>query len=246
MITNYKELPLGIYLDIMALPKDGTDIDYQVRVVAILNSMTEDEVLDLPLEKYASLAAAADFLTAPVLSDDGRHVHDGTRLPATYTLGGTELVVTKSMKEMVVAQYVDFQTFGKDLTAIPALLSCLLIPKGKTYNEGYDPADVQRLVRDYLPTSDAYAIAAFFLRTFAVSIRSTLTSSLRWLKAKKRKTPLEKETIRETEALLRSVRGGAGLRTLTRSLKQPARVGAPSGTSPSPSSSTSSPTGTTK
>lgn len=246
MITSYKELPLGLYLDILALPKDGDELGYQVRVVAILNGMTEDEVLDLPLEKYAALAAAADFLTAPVLSDDGRHVHDGKRLPETYTLGGEVLALTKSTKEMVVAQYVDFQTFGKDLTAIPALLSCLLIPKGKTYNEGYDPADVQRLVRDFLPTSDAYAIAAFFLRTFAVSIRGTLTSSLRRLKAKRKPTPLEKETIRETEALLRSLRGGAGLRTLTRSLRQPARAGTPSGTNPSPSSSTSSPTGTTR
>ena len=245
MITSYKELPLGLYLDILALPKDGPELDYQVRVVAILNGMTEDEVLDLPLEKYKELAAAADFLTAPVLSDDGRHVHDGKRLPDAFTLGGEVLVLTRSTKEMVVAQYVDFQTFGRDLAAIPSLLSCLLIPKGKTYNEGYDPAEVQRLIREYLPTSDAYAIAAFFLRTFAVSIRGTLTSSLRRLKAKRKPTQKEKATIQETEALLRSLRGGAGLRTLTRSLRSPARAGAPSGTSPSPSSSTSSPTGMT-
>lgn len=246
MITNYETLPLGTYLDILDIPKMESEVDYQVAVVAKLAGMTEDQVLDLPLEKYKALAAASRFLTAPVLSKDGRTPFDGKRCPDSFTLGGTVLMLTKSPKDMVVAQYVDFQNFAKAEGAMPALLSCLLIPNGKTYNEGYDIAEVQRLIRENLPTSDAYAISAFFLRKFALFIRGTLTSSRLDLMKKRKRTEKENRVLQETTALLRSLKGGDGLRTLMRSLNSPAAAGTMSGASALSSSSTSSPTGTTR
>lgn len=230
MITDYKHLPVGKYLDIIAIPKDTPQLDYQVRVVAILNDLTEDEVYDLPLPKYQELAAAADFLTAPVLKD-GRNPFDGKNVPTSYTLGDVRLRLTADPSKMTVAQYVDFQTFAK-LPApgnLPQVLSCILIPEGEEYNEGYDVADIHALIRDRFPVYDAFALSAFFLRKWLLSMRSTLTSSLYALRREKNKTPQEVELMARTASVIRSLKGGAGSQTWMQLAKLSASRGNTSG-----------------
>lgn len=226
MITDYKHLPVGKYLDIIAIPRDTEQLDYQVRVVAILNDMSDDDVLDLPLPRYKELAAAADFLTAPVLKD-GRNPFDGKNVPTSYTLGGQKMKLTVDPSKMTVAQYVDFQTFAKqDAPAnLPLVLSCILVPEGKQYNEGYDVAEVHALIRDTFPVYDAFALSAFFLRKWLHLMRVTLTSSLYDLQRKKNKTPKEMELMAKTASLIRSMKNGDGLPMWTQLAKQSASRG---------------------
>lgn len=231
MIDSYKTLPLGKYIDIMQIPRNLSEVDFNVKVVSILIDKPEDEVLDLPLPEFQKAVAAAQFLAAPVLGKDGRKPYDGKRVADTYILGGFKLKLTKEPAKMNVAQYVDFQTFAKGdvLESMPQLLSCVLIPEGKTYNEGYDVAEVHKAIRENLPTSDAYALSAFFLRNFLQSTRNILTSSLHQLRRKKNKTEKDKELIRKTEMTIVSLHGGAGLRTWMRLLNSPTIAGLTSG-----------------
>lgn len=231
MIDSYASLPLGKYIEIMQIPRDIPEVDFNVKVVSILVDKSEDEVLDLPLPEFQKAAAAAQFLTAPVLGKDGRKPYNGKRVADTYILGGFKLKLTKEPAKMNVAQYVDFQTFAKGdvLENMPQLLSCVLIPEGKTYNEGYDVAEVHKAIREELPTSDAYALSAFFLRTFLQSTRTILTSSLLQLRRKRNKTEKEKELIRKTEAAIVSLKNGDGLQTWMRLLNSPTRAGLTSG-----------------
>ena len=227
MIDSYEKLPIGKYLEIIALPSDLPEMEYNVRVVGILAGLDDDAVLDMPLPDFQAHVAAAHFLTAPVLDKDGRHPHNGKNVADTYTLGGMKLRLAMDVTKMNVAQYVDFQTFAKgdSVQNFPQLLSCVLIPDGKTYNEGYDVLVVQDAIRRNMPTTDAFALSAFFLRRWLRYIHNTLIYSLRDLKKKPNKTAKDLELIKKTKATIVSLHGGAGLQTWIRLLKQPAKAG---------------------
>lgn len=231
MITSYNDLPIGKYLDILALDKDAlSDVDYQVEVVCILNDLSTDEVLDLPLPQYKELADEAGFLTAPVLKN-GRTLFDGKRVAKTYTLAGLTLDVCLDAAKMTAAQYIDFQNYSRadGHKHLPELLSCVMIPRGCKYNEGYDITDVHRAIRENLSVADCYALSAFFLRAFVKSTVNTLYS-LHWeLMRKRNKTEAEKKVLKKIQNLIRSQKSGAGLQTLMQSLNSLAVPGPLSG-----------------
>lgn len=207
MIDNYNALPLGLYLKILDIPADLPEYDYKVRVVALLAGIEEDELLDQPLTKTMKMAAAAGFLTTPIPKGDGK------RLASCYKLGGLELIPTKDVRKWTTAQFVDFQTFAakKEAATLPELYSCVLVPKGCTYGNGYDIADVHKAVRDFLPVTAAMEISAFFLRRFLDYCSNILTSSLRSLR--RVKDPKTMEVKKKAQALLPLLKSGAGLLT---------------------------------
>ena len=168
MIDNYTNLPLGLYLDIDAvLQSDAEDIDKQVRIIALLDGTTPEAVLALPLKEYSAKAAATEFL---------RHDCPPISAPSRVISGDLVLIPTKDFTNITTAQYVDFQTFSKGGTAkLPELIAVLLVPEGRNYNDGYDVAQVVRVVRD-LPLPVALGLSAFFFGQLVQSIQASLTS----------------------------------------------------------------------
>lgn len=170
MIDNYRNLPVGKYLEICELAKDA-DIDpltQQVKTIAILTGMTEEEVLDLPIMEYKSLAAKTKFLEKEY---DGK-----LQVAKSYGLNGMELVPVKDISKINVAQYVDYQTFSQEGDKrIVETLSTLLIPKGKKYNEGYEITDVHNAIRENLSVADVLSLCAFFLTLWVKSIKDLQT-----------------------------------------------------------------------
>lgn len=198
MITNYDALPLGTYMRIdAALHTPAEDIDKQVEIVAILADMTTDEVLRLPLGDYASMAAQTAFLGKPCnpTEADGKPVE----------VAGLRLVPTSDFTKITTAQFVDFQTFSRDIPrTIPQLLSVFLVPEGKAYNEGYDVAEVQEAVKS-LPLPVAVGLSGFFFR----SLEKSLTDSLTFLGSSPRTKGKATEILAQAEAILRSVGAGS-------------------------------------
>lgn len=215
IIDSYARTPLGRYLDIIALPQPDDDrgADYIVSVLAILYGMTEDAVLDLPLPEFRRRAEAAHFLTQPLPRSDGK------RIAKAYRLGDLTLAPVTSAAKMTAAQYVDFQQLNSgDPQSLPAMLSCVLVPEGHRYGEGYDFADVRRAIADLLTVNEAEAISAFFLRRYLRSTLNTLTSfrlALRLLPRRK-KTKETRELAEKVKALTDLLRAGAGWQTWTR------------------------------
>mgnify|MGYP003446443845 FL=1 len=65
MITSYKELPLGKWEEIYKLKKNEEEENNelsQIKLLSILSDMTEDEILDLPLNEFKSLNNLSAFL----------------------------------------------------------------------------------------------------------------------------------------------------------------------------------------
>lgn len=198
MIDNYNTLTLGLYLDIDAvLQSDAEDIDKQVSIIALLDGTTPEAVLALPLKEYAAKAAATDFL---------RHDCPPISAPSRVISGDLVLIPTKDFTNITTAQYVDFQTFSKGGTAkLPELIAVLLIPEGRNYNDGYDVAEVVRVVRD-LPLPVALGLSAFFFGQLVQSIQASLTSLESAAKSlpKQRRVELERKA-EDLQGLLRGV-----------------------------------------
>lgn len=210
MIDNYNDLTVGKYQEIMVVLKGKVVDEYatNIQLVSILSDMSEDDVLNLGLSEYKVLNQKLSFLL----------VEPPKRMIANmYKIGGFELETMLDVRKMTVAQYVDYQTFVKDVDKyLIEMLSVFLIPKGMKYNEGYDIVEVQRAIRDNLSIVDALSLSAFFLLWSQSLIKATLTYLTKQMKKMKRtmKKPMEIQKMEEAIANLENV--GAGLPLLTK------------------------------
>ena len=212
IIDNYADLPVGLYLDLVKISRsDLPELDKQVRIIAGLTGYSEDEVLALPIETYKRYAEKTVFLQEPCTEG---------RVASSYKAGAFDLVPTSDLAKLTAAQYIDFQTLspGGEAKTVE-LLSVFLVPRGKKYNNGYDIVEVQKAIRDNLSVRDVITIAAFFFRSYATSIVSSLTSCKRMLRRMKNpamKADLKKQ-MDEAEAMLQrltdSLTDGDGSRT---------------------------------
>lgn len=170
IIDNYRNLPVGKWLEILELSKDENvdALEQQVKTIAILTGLTEDEVLDLPIMEYKSLASKTKFLE--------KEYEGKLQVAKSYGLNGMGLIPVKDFNKITTAQYVDYQTFSKegDMYLVQTL-STLLVPKGKKYNDGYDMDAVQQAIRDNLSVADVVSLYAFFLTKWVKSIKDSQT-----------------------------------------------------------------------
>lgn len=173
MIDSYNKLTLRKWGELAALDRRTfeDDLSRQVAVLAILSGKSERDILALPLPEYAALVPVADFLFD--IPQPSGIAAGGLR---TLRLGGWELVPTTDLRKLSTAQYVDFQTMLTGGAPIEELLSCFLVPRGRTYCEGYEVEDLHALLADRLTVPDALALKAFFLRKCESSMRDILTS----------------------------------------------------------------------
>ena len=199
MIDNYKSLTLGKYLDICQVCKDTSleELDRQVKILSILSDMSEDEILHLPIPKYKEMVAKSKFL-----EDVDKNEHKAARL---YIVGDWQLVPTMDYRKMETAQYVDFQTFAPMAeTHMAELLSCLLIPIGCRYNEGYDLLEVQQALKDKLSVTNALSLLAFFFFMFQGFMKDSLNSckqEIRRMTDNQKRTEME-EKVKQLMSLL--------------------------------------------
>ena len=174
IIDNYRNLPIGKYLEILELSQDENvdALEQQVKTISILTGMAEDEVLALPIMQYKELAGKTKFL------ENG---YDGKlQVAKSYGLAGLELIPVKDFAKITTAQYVDFQNLSKEGDKyLVETLSTLLIPKGKKYMDGYEIEDVRQAIRENLSVADVLSLSAFFLTKFVKSIKDFQTYSIR-------------------------------------------------------------------
>lgn len=219
---GYDVLPLGRYLDVLKAcgeMKDGEDMA-TVGILAALSGRTEDEVLDLPVGEFTELAARARYL-------EGRPPVGRPR--DRYGLGGFALVPTRDARKVTAAQYIDFQTFARGgVHNAPQVLSCMLVPEGMKYADGYDPVEVQKAIREHMSVADAFTLYAFFLRSLKRSIADILSSSAPAALAALPRGSRLKAALKTARAVL-SLRAGAGCRAWTRSRRRAGAAGRRSG-----------------
>ena len=206
IIDNYRDLPIGMYLDICEIDR-RTDIDElhkQVGIISLLSGMAEEDIYNLPIGDYKTLASKTRYLS---------HPYDGEVLTAkVYSLDEWVLQPVQDFRKITTAQYIDFQTFVKGGEQnIVEIISTMLVPKGKKYNQDYDVVELQKSLREHLSVADALSLFAFFFVQYNQLIKDSLTScreeAMKIPDKEVRRKTLRK--IQEQEDLLKS---GVGLR----------------------------------
>ena len=229
MITSYDTMPLGIYKQVCDIIKqDEESIEARnVRIIALLNGMAEEELLNMPLAELRQYSDTLDFLHAePKIGKPKKR----------YTIGQFVCEVQANPKRLTTAQYIDFKELSSvagDKTEV--LLSVFLVPHGHKYNDDYDIEEVQKAILEHLPVTEAQSILAFFLQRLHESTVNSMCCSLvlmgvarRRLKGEKKEEMTKKmEQMREAmlsyasgagltmSMLLPSVRGLLGLRSMS-------------------------------
>lgn len=208
MIKSWKELPIGKWLEIRNI-QDDPAIEGQytmtVAILSILSDIPEEELYDMKVNEFSALTGQMGFLLEPMTK---------VAVCDKYKIGGYELILVKDLKELTASQFIDYQTFIKDVGKyIVELLSIFLIPKGKKYCKDYDIVDVQKAIRDNLSIADAEAISAFFLLSFKLLYKSMQICLTKRLKKAKRKMKTEEATQIE-EAIANLEKSGAGFLSL--------------------------------
>lgn len=210
-ITSFATLPVGMWLDILAVNDDPArdDLDKQVATIALLYDLPERRVLALPISEYRELARQAEFL--------GVTPERIPRAAHSYTAGPFRLRPALDLRKITAAQYIDFQTFAPEgEKRLVELLSVALVPEGSAYNDGsYDLAAVQAAIRADITVEQGLSLTAFFLTRLAQLIRSTKISLSRL--ERREKSPEKAAAIRErltelqraTETLLRTAGAGS-------------------------------------
>lgn len=211
MIDNYNKLSIGKFMEIQDIDFTGMEeIDIQVSLIAILNDMTEDEVMDLPLNDYKDCVRKLKFLaTKP---------EPKTKIPKAVKLDGKEYTVIKDIKEMTAGQYIDYQNYlsHKENKYLPHILSCFIIPKGEKYGDS-NLMEIIEIIKTELPIGTALNMSAFFLKKWESLTKGTLTYlglKMKWMMRKEKNQELKKKmqmAIKNLTTLRNSIDSGVGL-----------------------------------
>lgn len=191
MKSNWNELTVNEFIQLEQLLKADIPESYRTaHVIALLDNKSLDEVENLPISTFMSLAENLSFIqTQPKYND----------IQKEYIINNHIYELKSEIPSITTAQYIDYQNYSKegDLTK---LLSVWVIPKGHKYNDGYDMIEV---IQDmgHMLLQDAMGICFFFPKQLAASvliIQQSLKQNLKELKMKK----IPDKKIKEMETLL--------------------------------------------
>ena len=192
---NWTELSLKKYNEIKDLYLD-TDLSDEDRLILQIRILFDVDPLKLKTSELHKYINEMKFLGSKIPK---------MKLKKEYQLGNNVYTLKKELKDVTVAQWIDWQNFlkdGSDTDNFPNLLSIFFFPKGETeYGENYDIEQVRQDINNHLSIAEALSISSFFL-TYqkALSIRFLLYTRKETLKA-----PLTKEQKKKVKKEMRKL-----------------------------------------
>lgn len=214
---NWNEISVNTFSRLRNIDykQDGEEFEMlnaNIELLSILCDCDEDVISNLTTSEFTYLLNQTAFLR------DMPKV----KIEDTYVINGTTYKVFLSLKQMSVAQYVDFQTYFKDQQKyFKELLSIFLIPKGMKYAEGYNIDDTINDIGEYLSIVDANSILFFFAILFQSLTKVTLDCSIKDMKKMMKKMTNKEEiekmkmAIKEMERAKALAKSGIGYTSLT-------------------------------
>lgn len=171
------------------------ELEANVELLSILCDVEDEVISNLSTTEFHNLLMKTEFLKEM----------PKVKVEDTYIINGTKYKLFLSLKQMSVAQYVDFQTYFKDQQKyFRELLSVFLIPKGMKYGEGYNIDDTINDIGEYLSIVDANSILFFFAILFQSLTKVILNSSIKEMKKLKKKMT-NKEEIEKLETVIKEL-----------------------------------------
>jgi hypothetical protein len=153
-----------IYNAINTKDKDATDLDLEVKLVGIVNNMTEMQIDSLPLNEYKELSKTISFLNEPIEGTPKKHI--GISYNKRYK-------INYDVSKMPFARYIESKVFSEDLYGnLHKLAATMVIPQkrkfGIWFNEKYDASKHQEYSDDMLNAKfvDVYHSLVFFYQVY--------------------------------------------------------------------------------
>lgn len=193
---NWTELSLKKYNEIKDLYLDP-DLSDEDRLLYQIRILFDVDPLKLKTNELRNYIDKMKFLGEKVPK---------VKLKSTYKLGENVYVLKKDLRNLTVAQWIDWQNFlkdgGGDTDNYANLLSVFFFPKGEDeYGDGYDIEQVRQDINNHLSIAEAMSISSFFLLWRKVS----LLLSLLYTKRETLKTPLTKEQKKKVKKEFRKL-----------------------------------------
>lgn len=192
---NWNDISIKQYNDIKNLYLDP-DLSDEDRLILQINILFGVDALKLKTNELHKYINEMKFLGSKIPK---------MKIKKEYKLGSNIYILKKELKDVTVAQWLDWQNFlkdGSDTDNFPNLLSIFFFPKGETeYGDGYDIEQVRQDINNHLSIAEAMSISSFFL-TYqkALSIRFLLYTKKQILK-----TPLTKEQKKKVKKEMRKL-----------------------------------------
>ena len=192
---NWNDISIKQYNDIKNLYLD-TELSDEDRLILQINILFGVDALKLKTSELHKYINEMKFLGEKVPK---------MKIKNEYKLGGNVYTLKKELKDVTVAQWIDWQNFlkdGSDTDNYANLLSIFFFPKGETeYGENYDIEQVRSDINNYLSIAEAMSISSFFLLWRKISLRLFLL----YTKKQILKTPLTKEQKKKVKKEFRKL-----------------------------------------
>ena len=153
-----------IYNALNTKEKDATDLDLEVKLVGIVNNMTEMQIDSLPLNEYKELSKTIAFLNEPIEGTPKKHI--GISYNKRYK-------INYDVSKMPFARYIESKVFSEDLYGnLHKLAATMVIPQkrkfGIWFNEKYDASKHEEYSNDMLTARfvDVYHSLVFFYQVY--------------------------------------------------------------------------------
>lgn len=202
--TSWDGVSISKWKKLMELGKGAENMrseEFNIEVLSIMTGMSVEEIENLPLVTVQSLLSSISFINQPPTPDK-------SRIKRSYTINGKKYVVFKNLKEITTAQYIDFQSYSKDMDKnISEILAIFLIPEGHKYNEGYDIDETINDIEDNdtLGIGAVLGLMSFFGKLFLRSIQNSLAYSKKAVKKMTQTTTLTKTEMEELDKNLKTL-----------------------------------------
>ena len=188
--NRWEDLTFNEVLQIQQIISADINETYKVsNIIAVLAGVENDDVENLPINQFTSLAGEIEFLNTPIPK---------VKHQDFYTVNGNEYKLAANITEISTAQYIDYQAYMKEENPdLARITTVFFIPKGHKYNDGYDVEEVYRDVSD-MKYIDIEAIAFFLRKQFALYTMITADSLRHQMKKKK----MSKKEIKELQSMI--------------------------------------------
>ena len=161
------------------LQSDEDDITKQAELVAIIEGISVDEVLNMPIQESAQKVKSLAFLNE-------FHMAEFKDIKSIPMCGKTYNVIT-DMSKLTTAAFIDYNTYTKlsFRDAYDKILSCFIIPAGFIYNDGYDVVEVQKVIRENLPWAEVQGLLGFLVRGYVKQFKRSRQFLIKAIKKEK-------------------------------------------------------------
>lgn len=153
---KWSDITIAEYERIVETIKSTDDeIERLTGVISVLSGVDEDEIADMPIADIAKIGQKLDFLNSFDFNKNATY--------KSLAIDGETIVL--AVKDMTVAQYVDFQaTWSAENKDLARIISICYVPKGKIYNKDYDIEELINKIRNNVSIDKANSIGFFLLK----------------------------------------------------------------------------------